>query len=59
MRVLMDLHRQGQQYQGWLTRLTDELCVEFAGVLELVAALERLDPEESGPQPPDGASTER
>lgn len=46
MQVLMEVHRRGEQYLGSLTRVSDEVCVPFAGVLELIAALERLDPEE-------------
>jgi hypothetical protein len=46
MRVLMEVHRRGEQYHGSLTRVSDQLCVPFAGVLELIAALEQLDPDE-------------
>ena len=45
MRVLMEVRRRGQQYHGSLTRLSDQLCVPFVGVLELLAALERLEPD--------------
>jgi hypothetical protein len=45
MRVLMEVHRRGQQYEGSLTRADDQVCVPFVGVLELMAALERLEPE--------------
>ncbi len=45
MRVVMDVRREGQQYRGSLTRVSDSMCVPFAGVLELVAALERLEPD--------------
>lgn len=46
MRVVMEVRRWGEHYQGSLTRVSDALCVPFVGVLELVAALERLEPED-------------
>ena len=55
MRVSMDVKRAGAQYQGSLTRVSDQLCVPFAGVLELLAALERLDPEQLNPSDPSDA----
>jgi hypothetical protein len=45
MRVLMEVQRRGEQYHGSLTRVSDQLCVPFVGVLELLAALERLEPD--------------
>lgn len=50
MDVVLRVQRQGEQYQGSVTRVSDRLCVPFVGVLELIAALERLDPE-----PPTGS----
>lgn len=55
MRVLMEVRRRGEQYQGSLTRMSDECCVPFVGVLELLAALERLDPEDLDLRPDDSA----
>lgn len=49
MRVLMEVQRRGQQYEGSLTRTDDQLCVPFVGVLELMAALERLEPDNAAP----------
>jgi hypothetical protein len=46
MRVLMNVHRRGEQYLGSLTRESDHVQVQFVGFLELVAALERLQPDE-------------
>jgi hypothetical protein len=56
MRVVMEVGRRGDQYQGSLTRSSDELCVPFAGVLELLAALERLEPEQLDTRPGEGAA---
>jgi hypothetical protein len=51
----MDVRRRGDRYEGSVTRESDALCVPFTGVLELVAALERLAPDQreaaAGPAP--------
>ncbi|MDT5067645.1 MAG: hypothetical protein QOK02_3800 [Mycobacterium sp.] len=47
MRVVMEIQRRGTRYEGSLTREGDELCLPFAGMLELMAALERLEPDEA------------
>lgn len=46
MRVAMDVRRRGAQFTGMLTRVSDHVSVPFWGVLELVAAIEQLQPEE-------------
>ena len=51
MRVLMEIRRSGVRYEGSLTRVSDQLCVSFSGTLELLAALERLQPELSDDRP--------
>lgn len=55
MRVVMDVRRSGKRYEGSLTRESDDLCLRFVGMLELMAALERLEPDESEPTPSDGS----
>lgn len=53
MRVVMDFHRDGAQYVGTLVREQDRLPIPFWGVLELLAALERIEAEsDSGPAEP-------
>ena len=42
----MDVQRRGTRYEGSLTREGDGANVPFAGTLELMAALERLEPDE-------------
>ena len=47
----MEIRRSGERYEGSLTRLSDgvgraEVSVHFAGILELLAALERLESDE-------------
>jgi hypothetical protein len=51
MRVVMEIQRRGTRYEGSLTREGDELCLPFAGMLELMAALERLEPDEADAAP--------
>jgi hypothetical protein len=46
MRVVMEIRRSGERYEGSLTRVGDQLCVPFAGILELLAALEQLESDE-------------
>jgi hypothetical protein len=55
MRVVMEIRRSGERYEGSLTRINEgadraDVSVPFAGILELLAALERLesDDRESG-----------
>jgi hypothetical protein len=51
----MQVDRVGGQYRGSLVRPEDEMCVGFQGVVELVAALDRLEdhrPEDHRPEPP-------
>ncbi len=55
MRVVMEIRRSGERYEGSLTRIGDgagsaDVSLPFAGILELLAALERLesDDPESG-----------
>jgi hypothetical protein len=55
MRVVMEIRRSGERYEGSLTRISEgaagaDVSVPFAGILELLAALERLesDDRESG-----------
>ncbi len=55
MRVVLDVHREGSQYVGTLTRTDDQLTVPFWGLLELVYALERAESSEA--IPPDPSST--
>jgi hypothetical protein len=52
MRVVMDVQRSGQQYQGSLTRQSDQLSLPFVGMLELLAVLERLERDESAESAP-------
>lgn len=47
----MQVTRAGDHYEGSLTRVRDEVCLPFTGVLELVAALERLTTTGEDPSP--------
>jgi hypothetical protein len=51
MRLVMEIQRRGTRYEGSLTREGDELCLPFAGMLELMAALERLEPDDADAAP--------
>ncbi len=42
----MQVRRHDQRYQGSLTRVSDQLCLQFSGVLELLAVMERLTTNE-------------
>lgn len=52
MHLVMDVRRRDTQYQGSLTRVSDQLRVPFSGVLELIAALECLTPEDKDGRDP-------
>ncbi len=49
----MQITRTDEHYQGSVTRVRDELRVPFSGLLELVAALERLTAPPDNPSPED------
>lgn len=56
----MQVTRTGDRYHGCVTRLADEVCVRFSGVLELVAALEWLTGTPDDPSPDDhGGAADR
>jgi hypothetical protein len=42
VQLVMQVQRRGEQYHGTLTRSGDQRSVPFTGLLELIAALERL-----------------
>ncbi len=51
MLVVMEIRRSGERYEGSLTRISDdvggaEVSVPFDGILELLAALERLESDD-------------
>lgn len=50
----MQVTRVGDRFQGSLTRVRDQVCVPFTGVLELVAAMERLTAAGEDPPPDEG-----
>lgn len=50
----MQVTRVGDRFLGSLTRVGDQECVPFTGVLELVAALERLTAPDEDPLPDEG-----
>ncbi|MCW2595457.1 MAG: hypothetical protein JWP39_1345 [Jatrophihabitans sp.] len=43
MQMVMEVQRHAGQYQGSVTRASDQHRVAFIGVLELIAAIERLE----------------
>lgn len=54
IRLSMQVTRRGEHYHGSLTRVSDEVCLPFTGVLEMVAALERLTSTDHIRQPDPG-----
>jgi hypothetical protein len=42
MQLVMDVECRGAPFTGTVRRPTDQACIEFWGVLELVAALDQL-----------------
>jgi hypothetical protein len=41
----MQIQRRGDRFEGSLTRSVDGFSLPFSGVLDLVAALEAIEPE--------------
>lgn len=50
----MQVSREGERYHGSLTRVSDQVRLPFSGVLELLAALERLTSTRAGGDPEHG-----
>lgn len=51
--LTMQVTRTGDHYHGSLTRVRDQACLPFTGVLEMIAVLERLTSSREN-SPPDG-----
>ena len=52
VKLVMQVHRRGEQYYGTLTRPGARCSLPFTGLLELLAVLERLTSTERQPVEP-------